>query len=385
MRILHVGVGNLSPGGVSTYVRQIVAGQRARGHDAILAELWPAPGTASPAERTLSDIDALPDLVDETGCDVLHLHSQLPTYSRIRPNAVITAHEHSAHCPAGGRYLPRLRRECRKPYGPVGCLVGHFLFRCGSRDPGSISRRFEVTRRVVEFPGTWIAPSTYSRTRLLERGLRPQTIRLVPNPGPAPLETDAEGSASDEEFLFVGRLVPNKGCDVAIRAVARSPGLRLRILGDGPSRSELESLARRLGAGDRVRFDGWCSRPEVERRLRRCLALVVPSLWPEPFGLVALEAFAGGRPVVASRTGGLVDIVETGRNGLLVDPGSADQLHRAMVSLRNDRALADRMGIEGSVSLAERFSLESHLNALDEIYFDAISASRTRPGTGAVP
>lgn len=370
MRILHVGIGNLSPGGVSTYVGQVVAAQRGRGHEVVLAELWPAPEIASPADLTISSLDALPELARRTRCDVLHLHSQLPAYEGIPPNTVITAHEHSAHCPAGGRYLTLLRRECKKPYGQVGCLAGHFLFRCGSRDPGSISRRFEVTTKAIDFEGIWIAPSSYSRERLLERGMSPDRVRLVSNPGPEGTVHDAERPGPHGEFLFVGRLVPNKGCDVAIRAVARSPELRLRILGDGPSRSELESLATRLGVGDRVAFDGWCDRPEVERRLAECLALVVPSMWPEPFGLVALEAFAKGRPVLASRTGGLTDIVVPGSNGLLFRPGSDEQLCRAMTTLWNDRPSADQMGIEGARTLVTRFSMESHLESLEKIYHE---------------
>ena len=384
MKILHVGVGNLGPGGVSTYVELVTKGLEARGHQVELVELWPAQDLVSPAKTTFGSIQELAEHARLAAPDAIHLHSQLPSYEGFPSRAVITAHEHSAHCPAGSRYLQSIRKECPIRFGEVGCTIGHFLFRCGSRDPASMRRRFEVTRNAAKFRGLWIAPSTYSRRMLLRRGFGEDVVRLLPNPGPEPGPAPKRDIENPPHFLFLGRLVPNKGCDVAIRAAAASPDLRLRIVGDGPERERLESLASSLGARDRVRFEGWLPRPEVERMLSGCLALVVPSLWPEPFGLVALEAFANEVPVIASRTGGLTDIVTPGEDGILFDPGSALQLSEAMSEIAGSGTRALEMGRRGARTLRDRFSLSSHLDALESIYLDASnldgSPDRKDPG-----
>ncbi|HNY32682.1 MAG TPA: glycosyltransferase family 4 protein [Fibrobacteria bacterium] len=386
MKILHVGVGNLGPGGVATYVDLVTKGLRERGHEVELAELWPAPDLPAATTMTFGDIPYLLEYARTHPTDAIHLHSQLPSYDGLPDNCLITAHEHSAHCPGGSRYLERPRKICNRPFGTIGCTLHHFLDRCGSRDPRSMRRRFEVTSRSELFRGIWIAPSEYSRRMLALRGIPPARTRFVPNPGPEPKTpaTSDPSGPSRNSFLFIGRLVPSKGCDVAIRATATSTDLRLRIVGDGPQRDELQALARKLGVLDRVSFQGWQPRQQVEAELRASLGLVVPSLWPEPFGLVALEAFSNGVPVIASRAGGLVDIVEPGVNGLLVEPGSVRQLARAMGDFLEDPSLSDRLGMAGNRTLADRFALGTHLDRLEELYAEASKAGgnpegRTKP------
>ena len=131
---------------------------------------------------------------------------------------------------------------------------------------------------------------------------------------------------------YVGRLEAHKGVDTLLRAAAERPGWRLRVSGDGVERSALEALARELGLGERVEFQGFASGSELSARYRDLDVLVVPSLptpsWLEQFGRVAVEAMASGVPVVASRTGALPDVVADA--GVLVEPGDAGELARAV-------------------------------------------------------
>ena len=375
MRILHVGVGNLGPGGVSTYVDGLAQAQRLRGHDVSLAELWPTGGEGRPkGTLPLDGFDEVIRLRDEQGADVVHLHALVPSYEGLGGRAVMTSHEHAAHCASGGRYLEGRRKTCTREFGWLGCLAGHYLDGCGSRHPRNVLRRFQVTQAATEFQGHWIAPSAFSHGQIVRRGIPRAKVHHVPNPV-GPLSEDLPVRAEGKhDFLYLGRLVPNKGCDVLLRAMERLPGRTLLVLGEGPERSALESLAMSLGLGDRVDFGGWASPDRVGAMLRQSRALVVPSLWPEPFGLVALEAYRESCPVVASRVGGLADLVEDGQTGFLVPPDDPSSLAEAMGKLLLPE-LAEAMGARGRRMAGERFAMSSHLAALDEIYAAARGAT----------
>jgi len=369
MKILHVGVGNLGEGGVATYARTVISGQRIRGHEVLLSELWPCGQSMPEVEEVVSDQASLLSLRDRWKPDVVHMHALLPDYVGFTSAIVLTAHEHSSHCPSGGRYLEARGRECHRKFGLLPCVWGHYVDRCGSRDPKAILRHYRVTAAASTFPGIWIAPSRYSRDRLLERGMPPDRVELVSNPPPENFDAPPpEGRMTDPVVLFLGRLVPSKGCDVLLRAMVEIPHGRLKILGDGPERNSLEELAKRLGVDSRTEFLGWNSPAQVEGHLATARVLAVPARWPEPFGLVALEAYSSGCPVVASGIGGLLDTVEDGVTGRLVPPGDASALALALGELLRDGAVADRMGRQGHRLVRERFRKGLHLERLEQVY-----------------
>jgi glycosyltransferase involved in cell wall biosynthesis len=372
LKIMHVGVGNLGPGGVATYVRMITKGQIARGHSIDLVELWPgAPGAAPmpEVETVLRSMDEFELLQKKIQPDLIHLHGQLPQYDSLLEPSVMTAHEHTSHCPSGGRYLEARRKICDRDPGFCNCLWGHFVDRCGSRSPSSILKRLSVTRRSPSFPGHWIAPSNFTRDWLLRTRLPLDHVHLVGNPFPAPSSRPISAPSDSQDILFLGRLVANKGCDVLLRALSHlAPPSRVVIVGDGPERSALENLVKALDLTDRVIFTGWMKPEIVSDQIDRCRVLAVPSLWPEPFGLVVLEAYAAGRPVVASRSGGLSDLVLPGTTGELVEPGNSVDLADALRPYLADPERTRSHGEEGRQFAQNRFALEGHLDQLDKIY-----------------
>ena len=368
LRILHVGIGNLGPGGVATYVRTAVSGLRARGHQVFLTELWPGEKSMDEVEQVLRSSRELIALIERWRPDATHLHSQLPGYGGIPTASVLTAHEHSSHCPSGGRYLAARGRECHRNFGLFPCLWGRYVDRCGSRVPSTVRSQFQLTAAAPTFPGIWIAPSRYSRDRLLDRGMSPDRLELVSNPPPENFGSLSGDRETEPVVVFLGRLVPSKGCDVLLRAMAKLPGRRLRILGDGPERKSLERLARSLGIESRTHFLGWNSPGRVEEELAKARVLAIPALWPEPFGLVALEAYATGCPVVASRIGGLLDTVIQGVTGRLVPPGDVPALAAAIGTMLDDPGLANRMGVEGHRLIQSNFRLSMHLDRLETVY-----------------
>ena len=168
---------------------------------------------------------------------------------------------------------------------------------------------------------------------------------------------------------FVGRLVRQKGSDLALQAFAKAdkhhPRSRLVIIGDGPERGRLEAQAGRLALADSVIFTGWVD--DASSLMPAFDMVVAPSRW-EGFGLVVLEAMSHGLPVIASRAGALPEVVADGETGLLVPSESPDALADAMESLLSAPHRAADMGRAGKTRLAESFSVGKMVDATMKVY-----------------
>jgi glycosyltransferase involved in cell wall biosynthesis len=175
--------------------------------------------------------------------------------------------------------------------------------------------------------------------------------------------------------LFVGRLDPDqKGLDVLIRAMAmlpRSPLLRLRLVGeDWGGAKLLRQLAQRLGVADRVSYIGKLSRSELVNEFAAADFLVLPSRF-EPFGVVILEAMAAGLPVIASRVGGIPEIVADGRTGLLVEPDNPDALAESFELLSQDESLRRSMG-RAARERVEEYAWDSIVPRILSVFVEAL-------------
>jgi glycosyltransferase involved in cell wall biosynthesis len=194
------------------------------------------------------------------------------------------------------------------------------------------------------------------------------------------------GSGHDgrRRVVFAGRLVAPKGVGVLVRA-ARAVDAEFVICGDGWRMQWMRKLARKLGVQERLRFTGWLGGEDLARELAEASVVVIPSVWPEPFGLVGIEALAAGRPVVASSTGGIGDWLEDGVSGLCVRPGDPRALARALNELLADPARQRAMGEAGKRMVARRFSGETHCAALIDAYQAARSTRESnRSGSPSV-
>jgi glycosyltransferase involved in cell wall biosynthesis len=166
--------------------------------------------------------------------------------------------------------------------------------------------------------------------------------------------------------LALGRLHPNKGFDILLEALARAPRLYLWLAGEGPEDKTLKQKAEALKISDRVRFLGW--REDVPGLLAACDMLAVPSRI-EPLGNTIIEAWAAGKPVIATQSDGPKELIENGENGLLVPINDADNLARAMTDLAGDRALRARLAEAGLARHMAGFS-ESSVVATYRDFFD---------------
>ncbi len=194
---------------------------------------------------------------------------------------------------------------------------------------------------------------------------------------PMPVATDSFAppppAAAREGLLFVGRLTEQKGVDVLLRALARTRApIPLTIVGAGPEEQGLRSLAAELRLGDRVRWLGSQPQARLAALYGEARALVVPSR-EEGLGLVAVEAHLCGTPVVAFASGGLVDVVQHERDGLLVPTGDIDGLARAADRLESDPDLASRLGAAGRDAALSAFAPATVAAGYRAIYARAIA------------
>ncbi|MGE0385217.1 MAG: glycosyltransferase family 4 protein [Gammaproteobacteria bacterium] len=234
----------------------------------------------------------------------------------------------------------------------------------------SLSRVRNVYSRVARF----VTPSEFTRGKMIQGGFRADRIEHIPTPAAA--ASVPASSAGPERILFVGRITPEKGLDVLIRAFSRldRAGARLQIVGDYKS-DYAQSLIDAIDPAIRGRVDflGFRNQEEIETLYRQCSFFVVPSVWYENLPNVLLEGMAQGRPVIASRLGSLVEFVRDGHTGFHFQAGDDVELADRMQRLLDSPPLADRMGLEAWNYVKAHHAPDVHIAKLRAVFESAIA------------
>ncbi|WP_183093754.1 glycosyltransferase family 4 protein [Nocardioides stalactiti] len=164
---------------------------------------------------------------------------------------------------------------------------------------------------------------------------------------------------------WLGVMAPVKRVPDLVRAAARVDGIELQLVGDGPERARIEAVVAETGSSDRVDLAGFQTDPAPF--VRGADVFVLPSA-AEACPMALLQAMASGVPVVATRVGGIPEIVRDGVDGILVDPGSVDQLAAALARLVGDPGLRQRLAAAGRQRVADRFDVDRSVRALLDVY-----------------
>jgi L-malate glycosyltransferase len=221
-----------------------------------------------------------------------------------------------------------------------------------------------------------VANSEAAAARLRREGVSGRRVIVIPN-GIDLSRFPAAGRRSRRVITTVANLRPGKGHEVLLGAVARlartHPDLRLQVIGDGPLRRALDARSRALNIADRVVFLG--HQDDIPRRLGESGVFVLPSFM-EAFPNSVMEAMAAGLPVVATRVGGIPELVSDGRDGLLVPAGDEAALAAAIARVLDDPALADALGDAARAAIRARFSFERTVAAFERLYLDLLAARR---------
>ncbi|MGN6798091.1 MAG: glycosyltransferase family 4 protein [Gaiellaceae bacterium] len=211
-----------------------------------------------------------------------------------------------------------------------------------------------------------VCPSAFMRDLVVSWGVPADRVDVLPNPAPLARDAAAIDVGARPVLAFAGRLTAQKDLGVALAAVRELDDVRLLIAGDGPERARLESEA-----GDRVSFLGALPREAVLGVLRGADAAILTSAWENfPHGVV--EALAVGTPVIATRTGGVAEIVRDGENGLLVEPGDPSAFAAAVRRYLGDPDLQTRLRAAAAQSVAA-FDPDSVYGRLEAILRQATS------------
>ena len=282
-----------------------------------------------------------------------------------RVPTVLMVSDYKGICPIGSKLLPS-GRLCQDRAGVVcwrsGCLsLPHWL-----RD----QPRYALLRAGRKHVNRVLACSRWVQRELEQNGVQSEHLTL---PVAAPGRSFSRRPAAHPLFVYCGRLDRTKGLPLLLHAFARLrttvPAAQLRIVGAGPERAMLEQLVQTLDLSSAVTFRGWVAPAEVEGELVDAWSVVVPSLWAEPLGLVALEAVVRGVPVIASGRGGLGEVVEHGSSGLLFPNGDEAELVRHLQAIARGEAFPSH-SLPNAVSAraAERHSPSRHIDHLLRIF-----------------
>lgn len=326
--------------------------------------------------------------------DLVHLHNFFPLLTpsvldacvHARLPVVHTLHNYRLACP--GAYLIRGSHPCEICLGrstlhavPRRCYQDSALTTMAAVMMIEIHRRLRTWEHKVD---RFIALTEFSRGIFVRAGLPSEKIRVKPNTvstsGLAATDAQHDRSRQSREVLFVGRLGPEKGIETLLHAwkLAR---WQLTVIGDGPL-AELVSRHASTSKG-RLRYEGYLQQGDVNRAMWQAALLVMPSECYEAFGLVAVEAFASGLPVVASRLGSMAEIVEDGRTGLHFTAGDARDLAEKVGWLVAHSRERLEMGIAARMVYEEKYTPEANYEMLMGIYGEAIEAGRRRYVTGS--
>jgi len=391
VRIVHA-IETLAPvGGAQTYAHAASAQLAAAGHEVVVVhrDQGASPSTGVSDRSFATDAEA-ERWIERFAPDVVHAHDwalwDADGEQEFRYPVLRSLHGFTFACAAGLKYF-RDDETCTRPHGP-GCFASAIVRGCPHRlDPRPFVTGYRRLNQVLprlRREGRLALHSRYMRDVALANGLPPARCELVLPFVQRPAAPEPAPRSGETTIAFVGRVIPEKGLDVLLQALAstREAWDRLLVLGDGWDRPRCERRARRLGLARKVAFLGHRNSDDVAATLAKAHVVAVPSRWPEPFGIVGLEAMAHARPVIAGRVGGIPEWLDDGTTGLLVPPGDSGALARALTSILGDAARGERMGLEGWRRV-DRFSPEKHLEALVGAYERAAAPSAATPTSGA--
>lgn len=401
MRILHINrLGTLS-GGVEGYLNEVIKTLAKAGHESYLAYYARTDGPPLPEahhaplpewpEPVEAGLRALDRIIAEFRPDAAYLHvvlhPELITHLASRLPTVAHVHGVNVACPGSMTYFRKSEQVCPNAAGLICMINAHTQRCCWGRNP---KNHWRALGRVRALLGAYrsvqviVVGSEYMRSVLVRNAIPEGLIvKLSPVLIEPPLPPMTPSPAASREVLFAGRLVPEKGLHKLIRALAmldsdrRSPSgaWRLLVAGEGEEQGPATALAAELGVADRVDFLGWQSSNDLAELYRRAACVAVPSLVPESFGRIGVEAFIRGRPVVGFATGGIPDWLEDGRVGYLVQPNDIAGFAERLGALLESPELRNRMGEEARAKVLRDYDADDHVRAL--LGFFELAAQRS--------
>jgi len=306
-------------------------------------------------------------IIEQFQPDIIHVHNTFPLISpsiywaasQYGIPVVQTLHNFRLFCPQA--MLLREGRICEDCVGsfPWSSIV-HKCYHASLLQTSVVASALTMHRLIKTYENkvsAYIALTDFSKNKFVQAGMSANNIYVKPNFVKIPYIE----SKRRENGLFVGRLSPEKGLACLMAAVNRMPGININIIGAGEMRGKLESCSQ-------LKLHGWKDANEVYSAMRSASYLVVPSIWYETFGLIVIEAFANGLPVLASKIGALSELISDGETGLLFEAGSAKSLAEKIAWAESHTDELIRMGKCARQEYEAKYSPQTNYEQLMKIY-----------------
>ena len=313
-------------------------------------------------------------MISQNRPDLVHIHNLYPLLSpsvlvscrRAGIPVVMTCHNYRLICPVAtlfsdGKICERcvdgkeywcVLKNCRGDFSESVAYAFRSVF---ARSLGLFKNNVTI----------YIAVSEYVKNRLVSSGLDKDLITVIPNMVNNP-KSNAE-PINGKYVAYIGRISEEKGIKTLLAATSRRSNMQFLLAGNGPLLPAYKRCAPK-----NANFVGWLNKQQLSSFYREARFIVVPSEWYETFGLVAVEAMSHGLPVIASRIGGLPELVEDGVTGLLFEPGNSEELSSKMKLLWDNPDLCKKMGQAGREKAIRDYNKNVYYKRLTAAYKKAI-------------
>ncbi|OGL64784.1 hypothetical protein A2753_00050 [Candidatus Uhrbacteria bacterium RIFCSPHIGHO2_01_FULL_47_11] len=277
---------------------------------------------------------------------VMTLHD----FHLVSPAYNLYAHGGSCTHSKGSKFFNAVTHRCVKNSYAASMLCACELW---------LHRKIKVYENNID---CFLAPSRFMAHTIQEWGFHPRRIEVIPNfvepktPQPFPAQPSV---------LFAGRISSEKGIEVLFKVIALLPDVRFTIAGTGPMVNEVKQFAE---THKNLTLLGHVAPEKMGSIFDQCSLLIVPSLAPEVFPMIILEAFAHGRPVIASRTGGIPELVTPGETGEMIEAGDAEAFTKTITTLLSNQSNLERMGNRALILVQKKYSPEMHYQQIIKIY-----------------
>ncbi len=362
------------PGGVASYIRRVSTAQIDAGNEVVYLDNVNHSPEKSKDIIYIEDGEDLYRHAPKLQLDILHLHIHIP-FSQPSVPTIRTVHGHSPYCPSSSRFLTRIEMPCPNVYNMAGCISSMFRYKCGSIRPLKIVENFKhIQSEMRTLPKIRVhTVSHFLKEQMLRAGYSADLIEVIHLPVNVGGYPQSNSHTDNPRFLYLGRIVPSKGWHWMLKAVKDlEMDIHLDIAGTGDDSEKLLQCIKDYALESRVTFHGWQKPDSVKQLISNSTAIIVPSVWHEPAGFVLLEGMASAKPIIASRVGGIPEVIEDGINGILVPPGDVTSLIRAITRLGTDTQYAQKLGMQGYKDVKEKYTLAIHMNSLMNYYSKCI-------------
>jgi len=320
------------------------------------------------------------DYIKEKNIDLINIHNIFnPAIVRFCLQTlpvVKSVHSPVMVCPGKDKFWRYSERPCTIPYG-LHCFKHIYTEGCANRHPKRVIRawnyvNFEVHEAAAKYQRI-VVMSNYIKKGMLESGIAESQIvcnpyftnEIIPVP-------DIKLGSGVKTILFIGRLISSKGPHIMLQSLLpllnEKDDLQLQIIGDGIMKTQLMSTVKEMHLEHKVSFSGWMAKPDIDRAIGQSALVMFPSIYPEAFGIVGIEAMMQGKPVVGFDVGGVSTWLKDGITGFLVQRSDINSMREKTALLLSDAALYETMSSNARKQALEHYVPDIHIKRLIGVY-----------------